>query len=201
MFNKLSRFKKGHIPWNKGKKGLQKHTQKWKDNMSKIMKGRKFTPEWREKISLANKGNISWRKGIKLDRIKYPNLGHLQKHTEKSKEKMRKNHPKLRGKKSPHWKGGTKIVKGYIYIYNPNHPFCTKQGYVHEHRLIVEQQIGRYLLPEEQSHHLNKIKDDNRPENLMAFSSNSAHQRFHHNPYNVKPNEIIFDGRKLIHNN
>lgn len=31
----------------------------------------------------------------------------------------------------------------------------------------------------------------------MAFKSESAHQRFHYNPNNVKSYEIIFDGRKL----
>jgi len=56
---------------------------------------------------------------------------------------------------------------------------------------------NRYLLPQEKCHHLNDIKDDNRPQNLMAFTSESAHQRFHHNPRNVKPEEIIWDGRKL----
>lgn len=103
------------------------------------------------------------------------------------------------GEKHPNWKGGKCISKGgYIFIYNPTHPFASHHGYVREHRLIVEQQIGRYLLPFEKTHHLNEIKSDNRLCNLMAFTSESAHQRFHNNPNNVKPNEIIFDGRKLL---
>ena len=103
------------------------------------------------------------------------------------------------GKNGPYWKGG-KIISsyGYIFIWKPKHPFVAKRGYIFEHRLVIEKQIGRYLLPKEKSHHLNGIKTDNRPENLMAFTSESAHQRFHHNPNNVKPSEIIFDGRKLI---
>lgn len=32
----------------------------------------------------------------------------------------------------------------------------------------------------------------------MCFSSNSAHKRWHKDPKNVKPEEIIFDGRKLL---
>src|SRR5574343_1624373 len=32
------------------------------------------------------------------------------------------------------WKGGVKIVKGYRYIYSPDHPFRTKSKYVSEHR-------------------------------------------------------------------
>lgn len=32
-------------------------------------------------------GHIAWNKGIKIDRSKYPNMGHLIKHTEESKQK------------------------------------------------------------------------------------------------------------------
>ena len=101
------------------------------------------------------------------------------------------------GKNSLRWKDGRTINRGYILIYKPNHPFACG-NYVREHRLIIEQQIGRYLKPRETCHHLNEIKNDNRPENLMAFISKSVHLRFHKNPANVKSNEIIFDGRKLI---
>jgi len=103
-----------------------------------------------------------------------------------------------KGSKNVNWKNGRyKISYGYIVVLKSNHPFCDYAGYVYEHRLVVEKQISRYLLPTEHCHHLNKIKDDNRPENLMAFISNSAHGRFHQNPENVKPEEIVFDGRKL----
>ena len=106
--------------------------------------------------------------------------------------------PQLSGKNHPKWKGGrVNSRQGYIIIHKPDHPFCNGQNYVMEHRLVVEAQIGRYLLPTETTHHLNEIKDDNRPKNLMAFTSKSAHRRFHGNPDNVKPEEIIFDGRHL----
>ena len=102
-----------------------------------------------------------------------------------------------KGQKPSTFKGRIKHFLGYIWIYKPNHPFCGVRKVVLEHRLVIEKQIGRYLTPEETVHHLNEIKDDNRPENLMAFINKSAHIRFHGNPNNVKPEEIIFDGRLL----
>ena len=104
----------------------------------------------------------------------------------------------LAGPKNPRWKDGKyKHPQGYIYILKPNHPYAIKRGYVLKARLIVESYIGRYLKPQERCHHINEIKDDNHPGNLMAFLNSSAHQRYHHNLANVKPEEIIFDGRKL----
>ena len=101
------------------------------------------------------------------------------------------------GRKPWNWKGMTRN-NGYILIYSFSHPYKNSNNYVREHRLVIEKQIGRYLKPEEVSHHLNEIKDDNRPQNLMAFINDSVHHRFHINPNNVKLEEIIFDGRKLL---
>lgn len=46
-----------------------------------------------------------------------------------------------------------------------------------EHRLVIEQQLGRWLRPEEVVHHRNGKKDDNCPDNLQLFASNAEHKR------------------------
>jgi hypothetical protein len=78
--------------------------------------------------------------------------------------------------------GRRKSFQGYIYIYKPDHPFASKSkttpGYIREHRVVWEEANGRLLGPKEVVHHINGIKDDNRPENLIALS-NADHRRLH----------------------
>ena len=158
-------------------------------------------------------GKPAWNKNKPWSKTIKEKMSSSHKNSPKCKECLKKLHKESKGKhrspateikkgqtgkKSLAWKGGKhKHASGYIWIYKPNHPFCGVRKNVFEHRLVVEFQIDRYLRPEETCHHLNKIKDDNRPENLMAFINKSAHTRFHYNPNNVKSSEIIFDGRKF----
>ena len=68
------------------------------------------------------------------------------------------------------WKGGrNKVNTGYIKALAKGHPAADKNGYVLEHRLVVEEKLGRKLLPNERVHHINGIRDDNRPENLELW--------------------------------
>ena len=75
------------------------------------------------------------------------------------------------GEFNGYWKGGRSRHKaGYIVIRVPNHPRATKTNYVFEHILVMEELLGRHLRPEETVHHLNGVKDDNRPENLELWT-------------------------------
>ena len=99
------------------------------------------------------KGQVTWNKGKKC--------------------------PEMQGSKNSNWKGGKYKANGYIFVYIPTHPFSNKQGYIFEHRRIMEDSLKRLLVKKENVHHINKIKSDNRIENLILFSSNRCHKKYH----------------------
>lgn len=119
-------YKKGNIPWSKGK-----HIH--------------LSPK-----TEFRKGLIPWNKGLPID-------------------------------KQPNFKGGKRMsADGYILIRGFRHPYKNKGGYLMEQRLVAEKYLGRYLTHNEIIHHINGIKNDNRPENLYLFPSNKSHYYFHH---------------------
>jgi len=96
-------------------------------------------------------------------------------HLKKIRDGSKKRRSYL-GENNPSYKGRIGQSNGYIRIFKPNHPNSSKQGYILEHRLIIEKNIDRLLKKDEHIHHINGIKDDNRIENLMLFSSNREHK-------------------------
>lgn len=64
---------------------------------------------------------------------------------------------------------------GYRYIHLPNHPHASKQGYYAEHRYLMEKTLGRLLEKKEIVHHINHVKSDNKPKNLMLHKSSGKH--------------------------
>jgi hypothetical protein len=87
-------------------------------------------------------------------------------------------HPRFCGEGSRLWKQGYTIDKsGYRLIFAPEHPFANTSGYVREHRLVMEEILGRYLTPLEVVHHIDGDKLNNSPENLERFDKNSEHLR------------------------
>lgn len=88
---------------------------------------------------------------------------------------------KQRGAGNGSYSGGRHHAdNGYVRVLAPDHPGADSRGYVWEHRLVMEQKIGRRLRKGEVVHHINHIRDDNRPENLQLFASHSEHIQHHH---------------------
>jgi hypothetical protein len=73
--------------------------------------------------------------------------------------------------RSNRWKGGRVIAtNGYVMVWEPTHRLAHSNGYVPEHRMVAEEMIGRELAPEEEIHHRNGDRRDNRPANLEVLT-------------------------------
>lgn len=70
---------------------------------------------------------------------------------------------------------------GYVLVTAPvDHPYARQRSnragkLIYEHRLVLEQTLSRYLLPEEVVDHVDGLTLHNAPENLRLFSSNAEH--------------------------
>lgn len=123
-----------------------------------------MTKETKEKISISNKGHVSFNKNKHL--------------SIETKEKISLSH---KGKYKIITKfGGHKKQRqdGYIEVYCPTNINANKQGYVMEHDLIIEETIKRPLKKDEVVHHINHIRNDNRIENLRLMTF-KEHARMH----------------------
>lgn len=106
-------------------------------------------------------------------------LGHSSKGVNKACKRlgirMRRRGPKG-GDQHTGWKGGVTTDKaGYILRYLPEHPNCNSNGYVREHRLVMEMKLGRFLERNEVVHHIDGNTANNHPDNLEVFESNGKH--------------------------
>lgn len=100
-----------------------------------------------------------------------------------------KKHPGVwTREKHPAWKGGTHLCNGYVLVYKPDHPNAHLDGYVFEHRLAMEQKLGRYLYPWETVHHINGVKTDNWDDNLKLLPGKE---------HNTKIQEIYRENKLL----
>lgn len=86
-----------------------------------------------------------------------------------------------KGPRNGNWKGGRTVASsGYVLLrVGTDHHLADVRGYAYEHRVIAEKKIGRRLKPGEQVHHRNRVRDDNRPENLEVAKSLAHHRVLH----------------------
>ncbi|ETK36117.1 hypothetical protein MPTA5024_10860 [Microbispora sp. ATCC PTA-5024] len=59
---------------------------------------------------------------------------------------------------------------GYAFIKRVGHPEAKSRGWGYEHRIVMSDHLGRPLWPDENVHHINGVRDDNRIENLELWS-------------------------------
>jgi len=154
-------WKKGHTPWNKGKK--------------------KATNTGRTHFK---KGMVPWNTGKKMPRTEARIAYDLrQKGVTKPKPKnfsatMRKVNPP-KGRKVYRQKG----KPTYVAIYKPEHPNARKKppdyGYVLEHWYVMSNHIGRPLKTPECIHHLDGNKQNNLIENLVLCKDAKEHNAIH----------------------
>jgi hypothetical protein len=65
-----------------------------------------------------------------------------------------------------------KTSGGYVRIFvGYDHPGATASGHIFEHRKVMQDLLGRPLFKHENVHHINGVRDDNRPENLQLWST------------------------------
>jgi hypothetical protein len=159
-----------------------------------LPKGFHHSKETRDKIRQHRLG----KKHSKATILKIIEANRKRKHSIKTKLKMSALRKGIFVEdKCPAWKGGRIYDgQGYIMVLNKKHPFCKKNGYVYEHRLVIEQYLGRYMLSSEHTHHINKIRDDNRIKNLMVFRDSRTHRKYEFGK-RIDPQDIIFDGRNI----
>lgn len=77
------------------------------------------------------------------------------------------------GRTGTRFKGGRRYTpRGYVEVWVPHEERKNpKRKYYLEHRLVMAEVLGRPLEPQERVHHLNGVKDDNRPANLELWTN------------------------------
>lgn len=83
---------------------------------------------------------------------------------------------RYRGRDRWNWvpDGTKKEHDDYVLVKCAGHP---RGNWIPEHILVMERHLGRYLAGNEEIHHRNRNKRDNRIENLQLFANHSEHLR------------------------
>lgn len=97
----------------------------------------------------------------------------------RTKTFRRKTWKRASGKQNGNWNGGVRWIKGYKHIKMPDHHLARQDGYVPEHRLIMEQKLGRKLKQTEVVNHIDHNIRNNNESNLEVYEDNAQHMKMH----------------------
>lgn len=87
-------------------------------------------------------------------------------------------------------------IAGRIAVHVPDHPKANNSGYILKSRYIMERKIGRFLETNEEVHHINGNKFDDREENLTILSK-SDHAKLPRIKQRKLNYDLILSLRKL----
>lgn len=101
-----------------------------------------------------------------------------------------------RGEWNRAWAGGGHPQRRrYTEVPAHEHPLAKSNGWMKEHRLVMEKKIGRPLKPGEVVHHIDGDVTNNHPDNLLLFPDNESHLRFHQEQRQASYQERLTDLR------
>ena len=173
--------------------------------LSDAHRGRRFSDEHKARIGAANTGKV--RSEETKEHLRQVNLGKKhslesrelmsrsqrgRKHSEETKAKIARAHLGMKpsdetraklsishsGDRAGNWNGGVVHSHGRVLLKSPDHPHADR-GYVFRYRLVMEGQLGRYLLPSEVVHHIDGDPSNDNVENLQLFPDRASHTAHH----------------------
>jgi len=109
-----------------------------------------------------------------------------------------------KGENHSGWKGGKVVKGGYPATHNPDHPRASRIGYVYDHVLEMEKNIGRIPDRNEPIHHIDFDKANSNIENLHLCESVSEHMKIHYSLESLaremfKQGTIVFEDGEYKH--